>query len=204
MLKLSNTVNQIIASRNIEYFFLVTIESASPIFGTRRYTSNPYDITMDDTFTYTANNTLLSVDPPKLSNTVDRASYTISFSDTDFLFKSYFEEGATGDAVTVRLGFINSLDVTLDGIAPGNYFPQIANSVLVYKGVIDGQKYQLELDEESSAVVQIECSSPMADLNLVKPFFTSKESMRQKNSNDTSFDSNYQGSGQIKLKWGKR
>jgi hypothetical protein len=204
MLKLSNTVNQIIASRNIQYFFLVTIESASPIFGTRRYTSNPYDITMDDTFTYTSNNTLLSVDPPKLSNTVDRASYTLSFSDTEFLFKSYFEEGATGDAVTVRLGFINSLDVTLDGITPGNYFPQITNSVLVYKGVIDGQKYQLELDEESSAVVQIECSSPMADLNLVKPFFTSKESMRQKNSNDTSFDSNYQGSGQIKLKWGKR
>ena len=43
----------------------------------------------------------------------------------------------------------------------------------------------------------------MADLDLVKSFYTSKDSITQKNSQDTSFDKVHEGSGAINVKWGK-
>lgn len=196
MIALSNTVAQIAASQNIKYFFLVTLK------GTDNYATTAYDITMDNGITYLSDGGLQDVEPPRISSTVDRSNYKVSFADVSFAFKSYFEEGATGDSIEVRIGFFNTLSTITDGIEVGSPFTQMANTVIVYKGVIDSQSYAVDL-ENSEVLAIIEGSSPMADLDLVRARFTNKDSLQQFNSVDTAFDKVFEGSGQIKLKWGK-
>jgi len=43
----------------------------------------------------------------------------------------------------------------------------------------------------------------MSGLGIVKAFYTSKDSMKQIDATDTSFDQVYQGSRVIDLLWGK-
>jgi hypothetical protein len=49
----------------------------------------------------------------------------------------------------------------------------------------------------------IECSSPMADLDLKRTLITSKDAMRGLSPTDSSFDQVYEGSKGIDLLWGK-
>lgn len=196
MVKLSSVVQQIIQSQRIKFFFLVQLGND------KFFTSLPFDITMDDGITYSSDSGLLEVEAPKVSSTVDRSSYSVSFSDVNFLFKNYFEQGATGDNLSVRIGFFNTLDSTTDGVAVGDPFTKIEHTVLSYRGIVDTQKYSIDL-ENNEIIASIEGSSPMADLDLVRPYFTSRDGVKSKNPGDTSFDQVFDGSGQIKLKWGK-
>jgi hypothetical protein len=193
---LSNTIKDIIELDRIKYFFLVSI-------GSNHYTSNPFDITLSNGVTYVSDGGLTSVDPPTFSSTVDRSTYSVAFTDVSSELKSYFEDGATGDSFIVRIGFYNTLDIETEGVEVGGLFTQLHNTILIYKGVIDTQSYSLSFDN-GGLTARIEGSSPMADLDLVKPFYTNKDSMKQVNIHDTAFDKVFDGSGQIKLKWGKR
>ena len=197
MIKLSPIVKQLIESEFLSYFYLVTID------GNKHYCSAPFDVTMSNGITYLSDGGLVSVEPPRMSAVVDRATYKITFADADFALKPYFEAGATGDTVTVRLGFYNTLGVTTEGIAPGHYFNNMKDTVITYQGVVDSQAYEIDYQQETAYAV-IECSSPMADLDLVKIFYTNKDSMKVKHPNDTSFDDVFAGSGAINLKWGKK
>jgi hypothetical protein len=196
MIKLSNVVSQIIQGSSVRYFFLVSIGA------NKHYTSAPFDITMSNGVTYSSEGGLLGVDPPSFSSSVDRATYSVSFADVSSELKAYFEEGATGDTLEVRVGFYNTLGAVVNGVNPGEIFTNLVDSVLIYKGVIDSQLY--EIDVNNGAIgAKIEGSSPMADLDLVNPFYTNKDSLRQRNPADTSFDKVFEGSGKIQLKWGK-
>jgi len=196
MILLSDTIKSIIDLDRVKYLFLVSI-------GSRHYTSNPFDITLSNGITYISDGGLTNIDPPTFSNTVDRSTYSVGFTDVGSELKSYFEEGATGDSFSVRVGFYNTLDVETEGVEVGGIFTQISNTILIYKGVVDSQNYSLSFDN-GSLTAKIEGSSPMADLDLVNPFYTNKDSMQQINPGDTAFDKVFDGSGQIKLKWGKR
>lgn len=196
MIKLSTTVKDIINSGYMSFFYLVNINDE------RFYSSTPFNIVMDDGNTFYSDGGLIGVEPPRISSVVDRASYKIQIGDADFSLKSYFESGAVGDKLAVRIGFFNTLGVTRDGIAPGDAFTQIANTILVYKGAIDAQAYEIDM-AQNTAIASIEGSSPMADLDLVKVFVTNRENMRRKHPTDTAFDKVFEGSGEINLKWGK-
>jgi hypothetical protein len=54
------------------------------------------------------------------------------------------------------------------------------------------------------ALLTIEGSSPMADLDLTKTFFTNRDSLRKINASDNSFDEVYAGSSEVSLRWGKK
>jgi hypothetical protein len=196
MILLSDTIKSIIELDRIKYLFLVSI-------GSKHYTSNPFDVTLSNGINYISDGGLTNIDPPTFSNTVDRSTYSVGFTDVSSELKSYFEEGATGDAFSVRIGFYNTLDVQTEGVEVGGIFTQISNTILIYKGVVDAQNYSLSFDN-GGLTAKIEGSSPMADLDLVNPFYTNKDSMQQINPGDTAFDKVFDGSGQIKLKWGKR
>jgi len=197
MIQLSQAINDIILLDRINFFFLVSIGN------NRHYTSNSFDVTMSNNITYLSDGGLTAVDPPTFSNTVDRATYSVIFTDVTSEFKSYFEEGATGDSLIVRIGFYNTTDNEVNGIAVGDILNNISDSILAYKGVIDTQAYSVNFSN-GEINAKIEGSSPMADLDLVRPFFTNKDSLRQRNPNDSAFDKVFDGSGEIKLKWGKR
>ena len=196
MIVLSDTVKDIIESGYMSFFYLVNINHE------RFYTTAPYNIVMDNGNTFYSDGGLIGVEPPRISSVVDRASYKIQVADVDFSLKSYFEQGAVGDRITVRVGFFNTLGVTRDGIAPGDAFTQLANTIIMYRGAIDAQAYEIDM-AQNTAVASIEGSSPMADLDLVKVFVTNRENMRRKNPWDSAFDKVFEGSGEITLQWGK-
>ena len=196
MIKLSSAVQTLLASDNLALFYLVKIGADTQI------TSAPYDITMLDDGLYVAEGTLISAEPPHISNVVDRASYKLTLADPQQQYKSWLESGAVGTKVSVRVGFFNTADSVLDGVSPGNYFPQPEHTITVYKGVLDSAAYQIDPGNGSSTLA-IECSSPMADLDLVNVFYSNKESLRARYPEDGAFDQVFTGSEEINMKWGK-
>jgi hypothetical protein len=73
----------------------------------------------------------------------------------------------------------------------------------VYKGFIDNVAYATDTSEAGENLFRITCASPMAALDMAKPFYTSKDALVDLDPDDNSFDHVYEGSGQIRLKWGK-
>jgi hypothetical protein len=69
----------------------------------------------------------------------------------------------------------------------------------VYKGFVD--KPTITNDFEQKLAV-IEGTSPMADLDMVRSFITSKNGMDQRSSSDTSFDAIFKDKS-VSVKWGK-
>lgn len=197
----SSVVKSLIKANNVEHFFLVNI-------GDSDYsTSLPYDVTMSNGITYLAENGLVAVDPPRLSQTVDRESYKIQFADPNYLMRSYFEAGATGDKVEVYIGFINNTSASINGtdgvaVLPMAPFKNTADCLLVYRGTVDNHGYEINLGD-NTVIATIEGSSPMSDLDLVRALYTSKDSIRQFDSTDTAYDQIYEGSGEMVTKWGK-
>jgi hypothetical protein len=200
MITFSNPIALQLGSGNIKYFFLVTINNM-------HYTNAPFNITMSNGITYFSDGGLSGVEPPRLSSSVDRASYRVIFSDSQFQFRSLFEEGITGKPIEVRVGFFNALfEEILDSnntpVDTGQIFYDIRDSFLSYRGVVD--TYSYSIDPNESVTVVIEGSSPMADLDLVRSFYTNKDTLNQYDSTDNSFDKVHEGSGVLKLRWGKQ
>jgi len=170
-------------------------------------TSIPYDITISNGTTYLASNGLQGVDPPRLSQTVDRESYKVVFADPNYLMKSYFEAGAVGDKIEVYIGFINPTNAALLGtdsvsVSPKAPFKNMSDTILAYRGSVDTHGYDVNF-ESGEVTATIEGSSPMSDLDMVRAFNTSRDAIRQYNAADTSYDQIYEGSGEIVTKWGK-
>jgi hypothetical protein len=196
MITFSSTIGSILNSKNIKYFYLVNIQDLG------NYTSLPFDIQMDDTITYNSDGGLYSVEPPSLSSIVDRATYKLLLLDPTFSLRNYLEQGAVGKQVVIRLGFFNTTSALVDGTNVGEPFKALSNTITVYKGIIDTYSYSIDL-REGSSIVELEISSPMADLDLVKGYHTNKDFLSQLNANDTAYNEVYDGASSVKLKWGK-
>ena len=197
MRAISNSIQQLLVLDNVSTFFLVTFVTYA---GTVYHTNLPYDITITGLSTFLADNTLLSVDPPRQSSSVDRETYRISYADPNFIFRPYFENGMIGADISIRLGFFNTSDATIGSTPVGKPFTDSADTIIIYEGTIDTHGYNVT---EDAVTIGLEGSSPMSDLGLSKPFFTSKDSLRQVNVNDTAFDQVFQGSKTVYLYWGK-
>lgn len=191
MISFNQTVSNLLSQPTVEAFYLVSIEMPT----TYRSTTFMRNIVMDDGNIYVSDGKLVNVDPPKLSATVDKSQYKISFADPDMYFGAYLTTGLVGKKVTVRVGFVDT--------STGLPLPQIANTVLIYKGRIDSGAYSISTETLGSSVFVINCSSPMGDLDLVKRLDTTKDALRAVDPSDTSFEQIYEGVGQIELRWGK-
>lgn len=201
MRNLGAVVSNLMSLSRIKYFFLVSIR------GSDHSTSLPFNVTMSNGITYLTDNGLIGVEPPRLSTTVDREAYKVAFADPQFMMKSYFEDGAVGDTIEVRLGFTNPTQDPIVGsdsvsVAPGAPFLAIADTILTYRGTVDNHGYTINFDE-NAVTATIEGSSPMSDLDLVRTFQTSKECLRQFAPLDTAYDQVFDGSEEIIIKWGK-
>jgi hypothetical protein len=103
------------------------------------------------------------------------------------------------------LGLINTFDSPLEGFPPGA--PLIGSGVggphtlLVYKGIVDKLTHA---EGEDTIVASLECSSPMADLQLVKVFNTSAQNLRSRYPGDSAFDQVFEGDRNVDYYWGKR
>lgn len=140
--------------------------------------------------TYSSGSGVMDFEPPRLSYTVDREAYRLSISDHNNTFQNLFRLGATGSDVTIYLVLVGSGGPELG-----------ADDVIVaYKGRID-ETTIVVTPEDKVAVITL--SSPMANLDQVKTFWTTKSGMDQYSATDTSFDNIYEDNKEITLKWGK-
>jgi hypothetical protein len=192
----SSNVKNLIDRDDLSIFTLVRIETEPYL----QYTTLPYDVTVSGMGTFDSDNGLVSVEPPRVTSVVDRSSYKLTLTDPDMSFRERFEAGMVGTHITVWIGFINTTDTTLGGIAPGKPITNVEDIVLAYRGVVDTHGYNITEDQ---CTLALECSSPMADLGLVKTFYTSRDAVRQRGYMDTAFDQVYSGSKGLDLLWGR-
>ena len=188
MISLSPRIIALLSQPVIEPFYMVQID------GNTRLTTYAANIGLSDGTVYTPGD-LISLDPPKMSSSVDRETYKISIADPNMEYGAMFEEGMVGVDVEVRVGFIDQ--------KTGLPETGVSNTFLIYKGAVDGLSYQINIEEVGESVAVITCSSPMANLDMAKPFHTSKDFIRNLNPEDSSFDQIYEGAGPVQLKWGK-
>jgi hypothetical protein len=188
MIQFNQVIQNIISQPTVELFYLVNIDG----YKVTNYFRN---ITLSNGEVYEANGRLLQVDPPQLSSTVDRELYKITFADPDFYFGQEAPVSVVGKPVTVRVGFIN----------PTTKFPvtEIENTVIIYKGAVDGTSYSVDTENTGESIWLVTCASPMNDLEMVRAMYTSKDSVRLVSPGDNSFDQIYEGGGEVELKWGR-
>lgn len=158
---------------------------------TLRVTSNSFDHTFNGE-TYSSNNSLITFGPPRVSSSVDREIYELTFLDHDNLVQQELRLGITGKKVTVYAAFFNSSNTLLNSV----------NDVLVaYEGLIDSGKV---INDGATKQGIVSVASPMATLDSIGGYIASKDGMDQVSSTDTSFDEVYVGGKTINLKWGKK
>lgn len=158
-----------------------------------RFTSHDHNLTLPDGV-YISTDVISVLENLRATSTVDRDLYKITLADPSFTMLSFYEGGAVGKVATVRLGFVDY----------ETQEPDTQNTIIIYKGVIESFDYQVDTAEQGQVISEIRCSNPMADLDGVRPFYTSKDFIRQLSADDTAFDQVYSGAGSVSLKWGKR
>jgi hypothetical protein len=200
MISFSANVLNALSQETIEAFYMVRIlnydssimHSTTNHFADIQLKNNGVDLV---NYSYPSDATLITVDPPQMNTNVDREQYKITLADPTLSKLAAVRNNLVGKTLEGRLGFIN--------LVTGLPYLEIADCPIVYKGRIDGISYLIKTSEIGENLLQITGSSPMRNLDLKKSLFLSRDSIREKNVNDSSCDQIYEGSGAITLKWGK-
>lgn len=188
MISFSSRMSELLSRPSIETFYMVQIGV------TTRMVSLASSVELSDGRVYLSGD-LVSLDPPRLASSVDRSVYRITLADPRMEYGVQFEGGMVGAQVEVLLGLID--------MTTGQPETDINNVFVIYRGAVDEVSYKVDLSNSGSSLAMLTCASPMANLDMSKPFYTSKDFIRQINVNDSSFDQIYAGSGAVQLKWGK-
>jgi hypothetical protein len=196
---LSANVETLLALDNTSTFFLVSIVGNGFTF---LDTSAPTAVTISGLGTFTPSDGLLNVEPPRLSESVDRETYKIAYIDPLFEKISAFEAGLAAATVTVYVGFYNTSASSLGGAAVGQPLLALADLVIAYSGQVDTHGYTID-PANGTVVALIEGSSPVAALGMTKAFYTTRASLDQITTGDTAFDYVYTGAARISRVWGK-
>lgn len=204
MKKLSSLVLNFLNHGIFSTFALLDIEMGEASF---HFTTLPTDATIGG-IAYTADNSLVSFDTPKSTTAVDKATFKLTFADTAFAFRDVASVAAAGGSIRIRVGFYNINDndiisTNLLTFEPGQPILDAADFVIMHEGAIDKPAYTFS--ESSGVVFELTCASPMAALDLVNSFYTTRFSLQQrvKGTTDTCFDKVSLGGTAAQIKWGK-
>jgi len=189
-----------LAQNNVILAYCVKILTNTSVLD-KYSTTAPYDITIENKV-YKAGDGLVTVEAPRLSSVVDRETYKIVYLDQNFELRTLLEKGLVGAKVTVFVVLFNSLDTIYGSVQPGFPYLNSDDIIIAYKGIIDTTGYTLE-PSQGKIVVALECSSPMAALDLTRGFYTSREAMQEINPADTAFNQINEGSRQVSRLWGR-
>lgn len=185
MRQFSSTVESILNSGSVKFFFLIKLSFNSIYY----LTSYSEDIVFEGN-TYSANGGLFEVESPKFSSVIDREAYKVVVLDNLNEMKAEITANVVGKPIEVKLGFVDS-----NGIPITNP----SDVVSIYRGYVDNPVINNDWDRK---VVILEGTSALADLDMVNSFIASRDGMDQKDITDTSFDQIYENSA-IEVKWGK-
>ncbi|MDB4575353.1 hypothetical protein N9112_00155 [bacterium] len=187
MITFSTNVKALMDKPSFEHFYLIDMAD-----GLLRITDHAYAITLSDARTFQKTDELLEIERPKFSTVVDREHYKILLADPGFSQGALADLGIIGEIIEIRVGFVDT--------STGLPLTALADTVSIYKGLVDTTAYRMTQDE---VVLEITCASPMADLDQINKMVLSKDDVTSRNPADTCCDQLYEGSGGIALKWGK-
>jgi hypothetical protein len=187
MIKMSSTLAALLSGADLDYFYLVRV-------GNYRTTTHVTDVSVDSV-TYVSDGSVVAVDPPQLSSTVDRQLFKIQLLDLGIGLGSMADFGMLGKPVTVYMGVIDP--------TTGDPHEDISDYLLVYSGNVDGSGYTFDTRVKGSRVFTLSCTTPMGDLDLKRPIYTSQDYLDKNHAGDISYQQVYEGSGPIEVKWGK-
>lgn len=210
MRKFSAEVQALLQMDSVTGFFLVQWGTGVETFSLK-HTSFPYDLYITDVdsipiyraSTFLANNGLVSLDAPRLSDVLDREVYKIAYIDNDlYMFNIIRSQlGLYGAPCTVWIGLINTTQNTLDGYAPGEPLADYRHLIMAYHGAVD--TYGISVDIDGALTTSFELASPMAALDIVRPVLTSSEYQKQWSTYDTCYDALHINPASTILRWGK-
>lgn len=188
MIKFSSTVINLLQNPSVEAFYCVTINT----YKTTSFYSN---VTLSNNETFLSDGKLISVDPPKISATVDREIFKVTLADPDYTLGAQFQTGLVGNNFEIRILLVDP--------STNQPYLNITDTILAYKGIVDNIGYSIQTSNTGETIIGISGASPMNDLDLTRNFYTSREYIKTKYPDDTCFDQIYEGSGPVNLKWGK-
>jgi hypothetical protein len=164
------------------YLIVDLMFTGNPVY----LTNTAYDITVNGN-DYVSDGGLSKLAPPQLTNIADREVYRIELIDFSNEYKAFFDSGAIGTDVTVRLGIEDNY-TDLD---------------IIYKGRINALQITTR-PEEGAKVATVECSSPFGALDRTSERLTNDQTQKLISSTDFSFSNIYQNNQQVALGWGKK
>jgi hypothetical protein len=188
MIQIPLEISNLLLGDVVESYFLVDLGNGF------RKTSNAFSVTFNGNV-YTADGTLLTVEPPQMSSTVDRQAFKVVMSDVNMEMGVLAESGMLGTPISVYMGFID--------LATDLPYTDSANFLTIYSGHVDGVSYRYDTSLMGERAFILTCTTPMGDLDLKKPIYTSQDYLDKNYPGDTSYQQIYEGSGPIELRWGK-
>jgi len=197
----SSNIQSVLNSNKIDFFFLIKLDFNRPNDAfdankVKRFSNLPKNIEFN-TEIYQGSSGLFEYDSPKFSSVVDREAYKVVLTDLINEISTEMRNNIVGHDIEVRVGFLDS---------NGEPYLSVQDVLLVYKGFID--RPILQSTQENKLAI-LEGTSPMADLDMVRSFMSSKAGMGlrsgidvQGNPTDTSFNFIYDNE-EIMIRWGK-
>lgn len=200
MLVVSSEINGIIKydvnqpNNNIVTFLLVYIGFNAAGLSPLSYTEAPIAISFDSNVgtipssrTYSPDNTLKSVSPPKSEGEIERDLFEIVFGDPTFSLAGTLSLQSTGVPVEIHLGFRDS-----DGTVVQDALPVYSGQIASWSSGVDGEE----------PVITINCTGPLTKLQQVTNRLTTKDSQQAKYPSDTCFDFSFDTENEAALNWG--
>jgi len=207
---ISNLVKSLIAQEFYSAFMLIDLNlNNTPFyFGTL-----PYDVNLKG-HTYSPDHGLLTMETPKLGNSLTKDTYTIKFSDAGsetqppFRFRAYCNNAPGSSSARIDAGFMNTSPASListSGFTIGVNQPILdqADLINMYDGVIDSLQYIMS--EDNGIILEVKLTSPMGVLDASNVFYLTPHLLQRRTVGvyDTAFD-NVSVSGKLQeILWGK-
>jgi hypothetical protein len=205
MRQVSSNIKNLLENNLVEPILILDIGDSSSILQ-QKLTGCPFDLLVDGNL-YLSSVDITGIDLPKNSQIINKETYNISFSDPDFYYYNYFNIGLTNTPVILRALFVNTSDEEYIGTnsftyAPDEIITSLADSVIVYRGLINNAEYITDPSDNSSTL-KMSVVSALASLDNKNTIRATKNYIRSVNPTDSSFDSIFDSKQQITLKWGK-
>lgn len=205
----SPIVKTLLADDNVAIYFLVKYDSTL-------FTSLPYAVSIEGMpglnlyAPEVAGAGLLSIEPPRMSSSVDKTSYKITISDPSFEFRTRAMQGNVGSKIEVRFGFFNTkataiVDSSGTSVPVGAPLLNFADTTVVYGGYASSQSYSIDFDGTAKFIV--EGTSPFGALDNTKAHYTTKDFIKSRFNEleeDTAYERIYEGGVETRVKWGKK
>jgi hypothetical protein len=158
--------------------------------------------------TYRFDHGILSLEPPKLGNSLTKDSYTVKMADPTFQFKEDCVNAPVASSIRIDAGFMNtSQDIVYSHsgipIAPGQPILDHYDLVNNYIGTIDSLQYVMS--EKNGIVLELKASSPMGALDATNVYYLTPSFLQERTQGvyDTAFDYVVTPGNSVAIKWGK-